>query len=280
VQLLKERAKPFDNFRIDMELSGRHIIPPSLYDRDMERGYTYNPRPEVEIKYEARKTLMVRDTQVTFEREYTSQKSTMEPFSFSEKTKWSNTTGHIRELTTTRGKSDMSISPLERFAPGTWYSDKILLAMGVGIGRFIESIESIQNEPNGDLTVKGNIFLDGSGGPCTMRLNKDYFPLHISLMVVLRQETYEITIDEVAKVDGHWYGKTGKLVHNGEIKMIGRSLHQVVIADYAYKVSEIKLSVSDEEFEQFSSMPIAATGMHVQNRLPEPKTQNPLPDLP
>jgi len=284
VQLLKERAKPFDNFKIDLALSGRNVIPPRLWARE-RFGITMEPHPEVEIKYEARETLMTRGTQVTFEKEITSQKPSMEGFSISEKMKWSNAAGHIRELSSAGGEFIMSLDPLETATNkniGTSRSDNVLLAMGVGIGRIIESIESIQHEPNGDITVKGTVSLSGFKSPCTMRLNKDYFPLHISIIVsrnMSLHETYDIHIDEVSTVNGHWYGKSGKLVIEELTIMPTAPFHRIrVFDDYAYEVSEIKLSVSDDEHEKFASMPITS-GMHVMNRLPKPNS-HPLPDLP
>jgi hypothetical protein len=178
----------------------------------------------------------------------------------------------------------MHLAPIDMHAPGTTYSTQVLLAMGVGIGRFIESIESVQKEANGDMTVKATVFIRGGKNPCTMRLNKDYFPLNISIVVSPNdslQELYEVHIDEVAKVDGHMYGKAGKFVNKEELTtMLIPEFRYKIFADYAYKVSDFKLSVSDEEFEKFSSMPITA-GMHVSGRLARMKDAlEHLPDLP
>jgi len=283
VQLLKERAKPFDNFKIDLALTGRNVIPPRTWARE-RFGMTMEPHPEVEIKYEARKTLMAKGTQVTFEKEITSQKPSMEGFFISKSMKWSNAAGHIRELSSAGNESILSIAPLETATNsniGTSSSSHVLLAMGVGIGRIIESIESIQHDPNGDMTVKGTVFFRGGKNPCTMRLNRDYFPLHILIVVAPNEsyeETYEMHIDEVSKINGHWYGKAGKFLYKQQTRMPNQSLRERIFADYAYEVSDIKLSVSDEEHERFASIPITS-GMQVMNRLPEPKP-HPLPDLP
>jgi hypothetical protein len=284
VQLLKERAKPFENFQLDTEHTGRNVIPERTWARE-RFGYKEEPHPEGEIKYESRTTLMVKGTQVTFENEFTSQKSTIEGISINDKRKWSNAAGHVRELTTSNGELIMSLCPLERHSSGASHAEQILLTMGVGIGRIIESIESIQKEQNGDMTVKATVSLRGFKNPCTMRLNKDYFPLQISIVITRNeslQELYEVHIDEVAKVDGHWYGKVGKFVDKEELKtMLNPEFRFKIFADYAYKVSDFKLSVSDEEFDKFSSMPITP-GMHVSGRLAIWKDAllNPLPDLP
>ena len=66
VQLLKDRAKPFDNVKIVSELSGREVIPPMFMSRGLLQGKVL---PGAEIEYEARGTLMMRGTEITFERE-------------------------------------------------------------------------------------------------------------------------------------------------------------------------------------------------------------------
>ena len=182
-------------------------------------------------------------------------------------------------------ESVMTIASLEsNNGTGVTRANNILLSMGVGIGRFIESIESIQHEPSGEMTVHGTVSLFGFKSPCIMRLNKNYFPLNISIVVSRNpflRETLDIHISEVSQVDGYWYGKTGTLVFKKEqTTMRNPAYRYKIFDDYAYEVSEIQLSFSEEEYEQFTSMPITAE-MQVSNHLPEPKKAFPhLPDLP
>jgi len=69
VQLLKDRAKPFDNVKIVSELSGRNVIPPIFLRNEGE------VLPGAEIEYEARETLMMRKKEITFKKEIVSQKA-------------------------------------------------------------------------------------------------------------------------------------------------------------------------------------------------------------
>ena len=283
VQLLKDSAKPFDNVKIVSELSGRHVMPPVLYSRH-RLDYIEESRPEIEITFEARRTLMMRGTEITFERENISYKSSREGAGLGKSSKWSNVGGVVKDLSV-NSESVMTIDSLDGFSGnGVTSTNIILLSIGVGIGRFIESIESIQHEPNGEMTARGTVSLFGFKSPCIMQLNKDYFPLHISIVVSRNpflRETLDIHIGEVSQVDGHWYGKTGTLVFKEEqTAMRNPAYRYKIFDDYAYNVSEIKLSFSDEEYEQFTSMPITLE-MQVNHRIPEPKKMLPhLPDLP
>ena len=257
LRLLKDRAEPFDNIEFVWETAGEEHVIPSFSMRDPSEPL---PPPLIIIRYHQSGTAMIKGSEVTFEKKILEQETTHDGYRISDYQKWSNTQGHVRDLSSVGGEQLMELGDLSSIeSVGRLYAQEVLLGLGFGIGRYIKSVESITNDENGDVLVHGTVVLgqepEQLEGSCTLVLRKDLFPQKIYIECKRNEdlsEIFDIQIFEVGNSENHLYGKSGKMIW----KEVRRGLKDKVFASFTYETKSVRLGIPNDEYQKFTEMPI------------------------
>jgi hypothetical protein len=171
------------------------------------------------IKYRLDETLTVRGSEVTYEKllDLASMETTDSRYGISPIQKWSSSHGQVRDYTKGRSETDqvMRLAPLSvKGDTGNIHRRHVELALGFGLGRSLQSIESI-SDVGGAISIKGKVVLsENQTGTCIARLDSDYVVRQAQLEVVVGLNTYlyQVETEGTYQAEGFCCAKKGHLL--------------------------------------------------------------------
>ncbi len=224
---------------------------------------------EVIITYRIDEVLVVRGEEVTFEKvlDVAATRSSNPAFSITPFQKWSSAHGQVRDFTKSGGESDES-DQVMRLAPqflgrevGVAHRRNIELALGVGVGRWLRSVESVSYEGEA-ISVEGVVGLvEGETGRGSMKLASDFVMRRGHFSVSRGGSTYLYDIE----TDGTYEAEGWRCTKNGRFKLVRTEPRPAaeptaegrqVVEEFQVECKEVRFGLDDDEYERLTRMPV------------------------